>query len=89
MEMSLTVIGSPLIKFSGTWVDDKANGLGIYYHNNGCKYEGEWKDDLQEGKGKESWPDGSYYEGNYSKGKKNGPGTKSNLIFTIRNLLLG
>ena len=32
--------------FEGEWMDDKANGHGVYIHVNGAKYEGEWKDDL-------------------------------------------
>jgi hypothetical protein len=32
--------------FEGEWLDDKANGYGVYVHQNGARYEGEWKDDL-------------------------------------------
>jgi hypothetical protein len=38
--------------FDGEWLDDKANGYGVYVHINGAKYEGHWKDDLQDGFGK-------------------------------------
>ncbi len=58
----------------GQWIDDKANGFGIYLHVNGAKYEGDWKDDLQHGFGIETWADGSRYEGNYQLGKKQGKG---------------
>ena len=33
-------------KSLGEWLDDKANGYGVYTHVNGAKYEGYWKDDL-------------------------------------------
>jgi hypothetical protein len=32
--------------YEGEWVDDKANGYGVYVHVNGAKYEGNWKNDL-------------------------------------------
>ena len=35
--------------YEGNWVNDKANGTGIYIHVNGAKYEGQWLDDLQHG----------------------------------------
>ena len=39
--------------YEGEWLDDQANGYGIYVAYNGTKYEGQWKDDLQHGQGKE------------------------------------
>ena len=31
--------------YEGEWIDDKANGKGIYIHAQGGKYEGEWRED--------------------------------------------
>jgi hypothetical protein len=52
----------------GEWLDDKANGYGVYLHVNGAKYDGYWKNDLQDGYGVETWADGSRYEGFYKEG---------------------
>jgi hypothetical protein len=38
--------------YEGQWVDDKAEGFGIYTHVDGTIYEGQWKDDKQDGEGK-------------------------------------
>jgi hypothetical protein len=32
--------------YEGDWVDDMANGTGVYIHSGGAKYDGEWKNDL-------------------------------------------
>jgi hypothetical protein len=32
--------------YDGEWMNDRANGQGIYLHVNGARYEGGWKDDL-------------------------------------------
>lgn len=71
--------------YVGEWKNDKFNGSGIYYHNDGVKYEGNWIDDekvskfnflfCKDGDGVESWPDGSYFQGKYSRGLKEGRGT--------------
>jgi len=41
--------------YEGDWINDKANGYGVYNHVDGAIYEGQWIDDLQHGEGKESW----------------------------------
>ena len=35
--------------YDGFWIDDKANGFGIFIDLNNAKYEGYWKDDQQHG----------------------------------------
>jgi hypothetical protein len=37
--------------YEGSWLDDKADGYGIYVHNDGAKYLGYWKQDKQHGYG--------------------------------------
>jgi len=32
--------------YEGEWIDDKANGYGIYIHANGTRYEGNWLNDF-------------------------------------------
>ena len=58
----------------GEWVDDKAEGYGIYTHHDGAQYEGQWKNDLQHGYGVEVLVNGTKYEGYYINGKKHGKG---------------
>ena len=60
--------------YEGEWVDNKAEGFGIYTSLDGTKYEGYWVDDKQQGKGREEWPDGNIYVGDYMEGKKHGQG---------------
>ena len=31
--------------YEGEWVNDKAEGHGIYQHQDGAKYIGQWKED--------------------------------------------
>ena len=38
-------------KYEGTIIDNKREGKGIFYYNNGARYEGNWKNNLKEGKG--------------------------------------
>jgi len=40
-------------KFSGTWLDDKATGVGRLEYCNGDMYEGQWERDLRNGKKKQ------------------------------------
>ena len=54
------------------WINDKANGYGLYQHADGARSIGFWKDDIQCGKGNETWADGSRFDGDYKDGKKDG-----------------
>lgn len=60
--------------YEGDFVNDKAEGFGVYQHNDGCKYIGNWKNNLQNGKGKMLWNNNEQYEGDFLKGKMNGKG---------------
>lgn len=37
-------------EYSGSWVDDKMNGYGVYKYTSGAIYSGEWKEGKQHGK---------------------------------------
>lgn len=37
-------------EYSGTWNDDKMEGIGTYKYTSGAIYTGEWKDGKQHGK---------------------------------------
>ena len=60
-------------EYEGDWVDNKANGFGIYKSKE-VKYEGKWKDDRQDGIGTETWSDGTSYTGEFKAGQKTGEG---------------
>ena len=38
-------------RYEGNFKDDKMDGKGIYYQNDGDRYEGEWKNGVFDGKG--------------------------------------
>ena len=63
------------ISFEGEFINNKANGYGIYKINKKGFYEGEWENDLQNNIGIEEWNDGSLYKGEFKNGKKCGIGT--------------
>ena len=54
--------------------NDKKEGKGIYYWNNGDIYEGDWINDKSEGKGIYYFNDGDRYEGDFKNGKFEGKG---------------
>ena len=59
--------------YEGDWVDNKANGYGIYQSKD-VRYEGKWKNDRQEGIGTETWADGTSFNGEFKGGQKTGQG---------------
>ena len=67
-------------KYEGDFKNDKIDGKGILYYNNGNKYEGNWKNDKKEGKGILYYNNGNKYEGNWKNDKKEGKG-----IFNFNN----
>jgi len=62
--------------YVGQWMDDKFNGYGTYYYNDGIKeyYEGYWENGMNEGWGVMHYKDGSYYEGEWHKKLRHGKG---------------
>ena len=61
-------------KYSGYWVNDKANIKGKLIHSDGDIYEGEWLDDKPHGKGIYIHKDGTIYEGEWKQDKQDGIG---------------
>lgn len=66
--------------YEGQWLDDRANGFGIFIDvNSDAKFEGYWLDDLQHGEGIETWGKPgklcATYVGEFFKGKKQGNGS--------------
>jgi len=61
--------------FTGTRVDGKKTGSGIYKWNDGTVYEGEFEDDKMHGKGKLTTVKNGTYEGEFKNGRKTGTGT--------------
>ena len=61
-------------KYSGYWINNKANKRGKLIHRDGDVYEGEWLDDKAEGYGIYSHIDGAKYEGFWKDDKQEGKG---------------
>ena len=61
-------------KYEGDWKDDKRNGKGIFYWNNGGKYIGDWKNNKREGKGIIHFTNGDRYEGDWKNSVFDGKG---------------
>ena len=65
-------------KYEGEFKDNKREGKGKFYFNDGDIYEGDYKNDMREGKGITYYKglnDGDRYEGEYKNDKKEGQGT--------------
>ena len=58
-------------KYTGEWIDGKANGIGVKTLPNGTIYDGHWTDGKFD-KGKCTYPDGKIYEGEWKDGKPSG-----------------
>ena len=61
-------------KYFGDFKDNKREGKGTMYYNNGDKYEGFWENDRMEGKGTMYYNNGDIYEGEWEKDIMNGRG---------------
>ncbi|NQU55251.1 MAG: hypothetical protein HQ522_22255 [Bacteroidetes bacterium] len=61
-------------RYVGETENNKANGKGILYYDDGSRYEGEFKDGNFHGKGIFYFEDGERYECEFKDGKKNGKG---------------
>ena len=62
-------------KYEGEMLNDKKEGKGIFYYNDGGRYEGDWKNDLREGKGiYHYYSVGGRYDGDWKNGKREGKG---------------
>ena len=56
--------------YKGDWINDKREGNGKYYWENGEYYIGQFKNGLRHGKGIEYYSNGNIkYEGNFIDGK--------------------
>ena len=61
-------------KYEGQILNNKREGRGIFYFNDGDKYEGEWKNDFRHGKGIFYYNEGDRYEGDFKNNKRDGRG---------------
>ena len=59
-------------KYEGQIINNKREGKGIFYYNDGTKYEGDWKNDFIEGKGIVFLNNGDRYEDVWKNGKREG-----------------
>ena len=60
--------------YDGTWRDDKPEGKGAVYFDNGEYFEGEFKDGKAEGNGTFIFINGDHYQGSISENKAEGEG---------------
>jgi hypothetical protein len=60
--------------YAGEWKDDKREGYGTYFYEDGGVYDGMWEDDNREGWGKMHYVDGSVYEGEWHREMRHGQG---------------
>ena len=65
---------APLESYTGTWLNDKQDGEGVYKFNSGAVYSGSFKEGCFHGNGKFIFPDGATYEGEWSYNKMHGEG---------------
>jgi hypothetical protein len=60
--------------YEGQFENDKFNGIGKNYFNNGDSYEGQFRDGVFNGNGCYYWASGASWEGNFSNDKMHGNG---------------
>ena len=60
--------------YEGDFKEDKADGEGIMFYNDGNIYKGDWKNDLREGKGIMFWKNGDKYLGDWKNNLREGTG---------------
>jgi len=60
--------------YLGQAVDNKKQGIGAYYFNNGQRFEGEFVNDEINGSGIYFWSDNHYFAGTWMNGKRTGYG---------------
>ena len=60
--------------YAGEWKNDKREGFGTYYYDDGGCYEGSWENDKKEGWGKMRYADGTIYEGEWHREMRHGQG---------------
>ena len=58
------------LKYNLNFKNDKREGKGIYYWNNGSRYEGDFKNDNREGLGIYYYNNGDKYEGDRKNDRK-------------------
>ena len=61
-------------KYVGSFVNDRMQGQGTYYFNNGDKYVGSFVNDRMQGQGTYYYNNGNRYEGEWKEDKKHGQG---------------
>ena len=59
-------------RYVGQVINNKREGKGILYLNDGDRYEGDFKNGKYEGKGIYYYNNGNRYEGDYKNGKREG-----------------
>ncbi len=66
--------GKVVKEYTGDWVDNQRQGLGVFYYTNGNRYEGQWVSNKRHGRGKMNYSNGDIYEGDWVNDERSGPG---------------
>jgi len=61
--------------YSGSWLNDMKEGVGVWYGADGSRYEGHFHANLPHGEGTMFYPEGHVYVGQWLDGKRSGYGT--------------
>ncbi|KAF4674120.1 MORN repeat containing [Perkinsus chesapeaki] len=61
--------------YAGSWVNDKREGFGTGYFEDGSSYQGNWIQGRREGEGTMFYANGDIYRGQWRQGKRSGTGT--------------
>jgi hypothetical protein len=61
-------------RYIGNIVNNKREGIGVFFYTEGKRYEGEWKDDKINGRGIMVYKIGDKYDGYFKDEKKEGKG---------------
>ena len=49
-------------RFAGEWVEDRMEGTGYYYYDNGDVYRGNWSKNKRSGHGQMECPNGDLFD---------------------------
>ncbi len=60
------------VRYEGEWNNDRMEGIGTYYFDDGSRYNGEFKESRLEGQGIMYLADGTYAEGEWADGERVG-----------------
>ena len=73
--LSVIIMSGIGSKYEGSWENDRINGEGTSWYNNGNRYHGEWLNGRINGLGTLYLASGDRYSGDWKDGRRHGQGT--------------